>query len=105
MAEKTLAERAAEIMKLRSLQEPLALNVDPYDMADLIRDQHQALCAAEDAQAYDAKVMRDQAARIAELENDAARLDSGMIETSERDEFGTDYVCIRKGLNLRTAID
>lgn len=43
--------------------------------------------------------------RIAELEQDKARLDSGCIMTNERDEFGHEYQCERRGLNLRERID
>lgn len=46
-----------------------------------------------------------QAARIAALEQDAARLDSGCIRTLERDDFGEEHYCIRNGINLRAAID
>ncbi|NHR06673.1 hypothetical protein HA052_15905 [Chromobacterium haemolyticum] len=46
-----------------------------------------------------------QAARITELEQDAARLDSGCIRTLERDDFGEEHYCIRNGINLRAAID
>lgn len=36
---------------------------------------------------------------------DAERLDSGCIMTHERDEFGEEYRCERRGLDLRTLID
>lgn len=45
------------------------------------------------------------AAELDALRKDAERLDSGMIITSERDEFGEDYSCHRRGINLRDAID
>ncbi|WP_337882254.1 hypothetical protein [Chromobacterium haemolyticum] len=44
-------------------------------------------------------------ALIAELQQDAARLDSGCIRTLERDDFGEEQYCIRNGINLRAAID
>lgn len=39
------------------------------------------------------------------LLKDKARLDSGVIMTSERDEFGEEYTCERRGLDLRAMID
>jgi hypothetical protein len=39
------------------------------------------------------------------LLKDRARLDSGVIMTSERDEFGEEYTCERRGLGLRAMID
>lgn len=39
------------------------------------------------------------------LRRDAARLDSGCIMTHERDEFGMEYKCERRGVDLRAAID
>ncbi len=44
-------------------------------------------------------------ARLELAEADVRRLDSGVIMTSERDEFGEDYTCERRGLNLRAMID
>lgn len=51
-------------------------------------------------------------ARIAELEKerdalkvDGERLDSGCIVTHERDEFGAEYECERRGVDLRARID
>ena len=44
-------------------------------------------------------------ARVQELERDKERLDSGCILTDERDEFGDEYQCARRGLDLRAAID
>lgn len=51
-------------------------------------------------------------ARIAELEKerdalkvDTERLDSGCIVTHERDEFGAEYECERRGVDLRARID
>lgn len=50
--------------------------------------------------------------RIAELEKerdalkvDVERLDSGCIVTHERDEFGAEYECERRGIDLRSRID
>lgn len=45
------------------------------------------------------------AAEVEALRKDKARLDSGCIMTSERDEFGTEYQCERRGLDLRERID
>ncbi len=36
---------------------------------------------------------------------DVKRLDSGMIETTDRDEFGEEQRCICTGVNLRRSID
>lgn len=51
-------------------------------------------------------------ARVAELEKerdalkvDTERLDSGCIVTHERDEFGAEYECERRGVDLRARID
>jgi hypothetical protein len=42
---------------------------------------------------------------IAGLARDKARLDSGVIMTSERDDIGEEYTCERRGLDLRAMID
>jgi len=39
------------------------------------------------------------------LREDKARLDSGCIVTYERDEFGEEYRCERRGNDLRAMID
>lgn len=39
------------------------------------------------------------------LKADAERLDSGCIVTHERDEFGAEYECERRGVDLRARID
>lgn len=39
------------------------------------------------------------------LREDKDRLDSGCILTHERDEFGGEYFCERRGNNLRQMID
>jgi hypothetical protein len=41
----------------------------------------------------------------APLIRDTLRLDSGRIMTDERDEFGEEYQCDRRGIDLRAAID
>ncbi|WP_025371774.1 hypothetical protein [Advenella mimigardefordensis] len=42
---------------------------------------------------------------IRELLKDKERLDSGCIITQERDDFGDEHSCERRGLDLRAAID
>lgn len=44
-------------------------------------------------------------ARLELAEADVRRLNSGVIMTNERDEFGEEYKCERRGLNLRAMID
>ncbi|MFM0141758.1 hypothetical protein [Paraburkholderia sp. RL18-085-BIA-A] len=44
-------------------------------------------------------------AEVRSLREDKARLDSGCILTHERDEFGEEYFCERRGNNLRQMID
>lgn len=44
-------------------------------------------------------------AEVRALREDKARLDSGCIMTHERDEFGQEYECERRGLDLRARID
>lgn len=44
-------------------------------------------------------------AEVRELRKDKARLDSGVIMTHERDEFGDEYTCERHGNDLRAMID
>lgn len=44
-------------------------------------------------------------AEVRALQEDKARLDSGCIVTHERDEFGEEYRCERRGNDLRTMID
>ncbi|MFM0324807.1 hypothetical protein [Caballeronia glebae] len=43
--------------------------------------------------------------RIAGMEKDAQRLDSGCIVTTDYDEFGDQYMTERRGYDLRAAID
>lgn len=43
--------------------------------------------------------------RAIKAEADSARLDSGMIQLSGRDEFGESFTAIHRGMNLRKAID
>lgn len=52
-----------------------------------------------------AETLRKLRAENAELRKDKARLDSGMIMTPERDEFGETFLCERRGMDLREAID
>lgn len=42
---------------------------------------------------------------VQQMRKDKARLDSGVIMTHERDEFGLEYMSERRGVNLRAAID
>lgn len=44
-------------------------------------------------------------AEVRALREDKARLDSGAIMTVERDEFGEEYRCERRGNDLRAMID
>lgn len=44
-------------------------------------------------------------AEVRALREDKARLDSGCIVTHERDEFGEEYRCERRGNDLRAMID
>lgn len=44
-------------------------------------------------------------AEVRVLREDKARLDSGCIVTYERDEFGEEYRCERRGNDLRAMID
>lgn len=44
-------------------------------------------------------------AEVRALREDKARLDSGCIVTYERDEFGEEYRCERRGNDLRAMID
>lgn len=44
-------------------------------------------------------------AEVRALREDKARLDSGAIVTYERDEFGEEYRCERRGNDLRAMID
>ncbi|KAA0089339.1 hypothetical protein CIW54_07690 [Paraburkholderia sp. T12-10] len=44
-------------------------------------------------------------AEVRALREDKARLDSGCIVTHERDEFGEEYTCERRGNDLRAMID
>lgn len=44
-------------------------------------------------------------AEVRALQEDKARLDSGCIVTYERDEFGEEYRCERRGNDLRAMID
>lgn len=46
-----------------------------------------------------------QSPEVQQMRKDKARLDSGVIMTHERDEFGLEYMCERRGVNLRAAID
>lgn len=43
--------------------------------------------------------------RLERAEADIRRLDSGVIMTDERDDFGEEYKCERRGLDLRAMID
>lgn len=52
----------------------------------------------------DARV-RELEGQLAAAQADVARLDSGVIMTQERDDFGDTYNCERRGLNLRAMID
>jgi len=64
----------------------------------------EAQCVLEDWAEDMADLIAEQAARIAKLEADAARLDSGMIRLPVNDEFGAGH-CIWKQQDLRAAID
>lgn len=44
-------------------------------------------------------------AEVRAMREDKARLDSGCIVTHERDEFGEEYRCERRGNDLRAMID
>lgn len=44
-------------------------------------------------------------AEVRALREDKARLDSGCIVTNERDDFGEEYKCERRGNDLRKMID
>lgn len=46
-----------------------------------------------------------QSEQVQAWKKDAERLDSGCIVTNERNDFGEEYTCERRGLNLRAAID
>ncbi|WP_227461636.1 hypothetical protein [Cupriavidus pauculus] len=49
--------------------------------------------------------VRELEGQLAAAQADVARLDSGVIMTRERDDFGEEYNCERRGLNLRAMID
>ncbi|UCF25210.1 MAG: hypothetical protein JSV72_07340 [Ralstonia sp.] len=48
---------------------------------------------------------REAEERLERAEADIRRLDSGVIMTSERNDFGEEYKCERRGLDLRAMID
>lgn len=59
-------------------------------------------------QPYIAKQSAEIARLTAELEEarkDVDQLNSGVIVTQDRDEFGEQYNCLRTGIDLRAAID
>lgn len=59
-----------------------------------------AFCAAADRDTVLALI-----AEVRALRKDKARLDSGCIMTNERDDFGDEYKCERRGNDLRKMID
>ncbi|WP_425054743.1 hypothetical protein [Pseudomonas abyssi] len=97
---------------------PQDMNDDLFVGEDLIRlTDHEAVIAsyqsALDAEAKIKAGLREDVAFLTKQRDDLeaasaadkARLDSGCIMTNERDEFGHEYQCQRRGLNLRERID
>ena len=67
-------------------------------------DKLEAL-AKDDRAAFPSTTVLALIAEVRALREDKARLDSGCIVTHERDEFGEEYRCERRGNDLRAMID
>lgn len=61
--------------------------------------------AKDDRAAFPSTMVLALIAEVRTLREDKARLDSGCIVTYERDEFGEEYTCERRGNDLRAMID